>query len=56
MTTTHTRQLQQYNLPTNNNYKQDNYKNTIIYINYNWVVTRWQWLFYMYTEYETGYY
>ena len=25
-------------------------------INYNWVVFRWQWLFYMYTEYEIGYY
>jgi len=21
----------------------------------NWVVTRWQWLFYMYTKYEIGY-
>ena len=27
----------------------------IIIINCNWVVTRWQWLFYMYTEYEIGY-
>jgi len=27
----------------------------IIFINCNWVVTRWQWLFYMYTEYEIGY-
>jgi len=26
----------------------------IIIINCNWVVTRWQWLFYMYTKYETG--
>ena len=24
----------------------------IIFINCNWVVTRWQWLFYMYTKYE----
>jgi len=24
----------------------------IICINCNWVVTRWQWLFYMYTKYE----
>jgi len=24
----------------------------IIIINCNWVVTRWQWLFYMYTKYE----
>ena len=22
----------------------------------NWVVTRWQWLFYMYTKHEIGYY
>jgi hypothetical protein len=22
----------------------------IVFINYNWVVTRWQWLFYMYTN------
>jgi len=28
---------------------------TIIFINCNWVVTRWQWLFYMYTEYEIVY-
>ena len=27
----------------------------IIFINCNWVVTRWQWLFYMYTEYVIGY-
>jgi len=27
----------------------------IICINCNWVVTRWQWLFYMYTKYEIGY-
>ena len=26
----------------------------IIIINCNWVVTRWQWLFYMYTKYEIG--
>ena len=24
-------------------------------INCDWVVTRWQWLFYMYTKYEAGY-
>jgi len=24
----------------------------IIFIYCNWVVTRWQWLFYMYTKYE----
>ena len=28
----------------------------IIFINCNWVVTRWQWLFYMYTKSEIGYY
>ena len=27
----------------------------IIFINCNWIVTRWQWLFYMYTKYEIGY-
>ena len=27
----------------------------IIIINCNWVVTWWQWLFYMYTKYEIGY-
>ena len=27
----------------------------IIFIYCNWVVTRWQWLFYMYTKYEIGY-
>jgi len=27
----------------------------IIIINCNWVVTRWQWLFYMYTKYESCY-
>ena len=28
----------------------------IIIISCNWAVTPSQWLFYMYTEYETGYY
>jgi len=28
----------------------------VMFINCNWVVTRWQWLFYMYTKYEIGYY
>ena len=28
----------------------------IIFIYCNWVVTGWQWLFYMYTKYEIGYY
>ena len=28
----------------------------IIIIYCNWVVTRWQWLCYMYTKYEVGYY
>jgi len=27
----------------------------IIFINCNWIVTQWQWLFYMYTKYEIGY-
>ena len=28
----------------------------IILFNFNWVVTRWQRLFYMYTKHEIGYY
>jgi hypothetical protein len=28
----------------------------IIFINYKWVDTRWQWLFYMYTECDIDYY
>jgi len=28
----------------------------IIIIYCDWVVTRWQWLFYMYTKHEIGYY
>ena len=28
----------------------------IIFIYCNWVVTRWQWLCYMYTKHEIGYY
>jgi len=43
--------------------RQDSIRNTKygpyivynIFINSNWVVIRWQWLFYMYTEYEIGY-
>jgi len=27
----------------------------IIFIYWNWVVTRWLWLFYIYTKYEIGY-
>jgi hypothetical protein len=27
----------------------------IIFINRNWAVTWWQWLFYMYTKFEIGY-
>jgi len=27
----------------------------IIFINCSWVVTRWQWLFYMNTKHEIGY-
>jgi len=36
----------------------DDNNNIFIYlfIYSNWVVTRWQWLFYMYTKYEIGYY
>ena len=28
---------------------------TLLFINCNWVVSRWQWLFYIYTKYEIGY-
>jgi len=28
----------------------------IMFINCNFVVTRWQWLFYMYTKHEIDYY
>jgi len=28
----------------------------IIIKNCNWIATRWQWLFYMYTKHEIGYY
>jgi len=31
------------------------YLTIIIFINCSWVVTRWQWLFYMYTKHEIGY-
>ena len=27
----------------------------VVVVNCNWVVSRWQWLFYMYTKYEIGY-
>jgi len=27
----------------------------LLFINCNWVITRWLWLFYMYTKYEIGY-
>ena len=27
----------------------------LLFIYCNWVVTRWQWLFYMHTKYEIGY-
>jgi len=26
----------------------------VVVVNCSWVVTRWQWLFYMYTKYEIG--
>ena len=32
-----------------------NYNLIIIFIYCNWVVTRWQWLFYMHTKYENGF-
>jgi len=35
---------------------QDVFIIIIIIINCNWVVTRWQWLFYMCTKYEIDYY
>ena len=38
-----------------NNNNNNNNIIIIIIINCNWVVTRWQWLFYMYTKYEIGY-
>jgi hypothetical protein len=34
-------------------YDDDDNNNNIYY---NWVATRWQWLFYMYTKHEIGYY
>ena len=38
--------------------KEVTYNNIMItiFIYCNWVVTRWQWLFYMYTKHEIGYY
>jgi len=42
---THTPKIAQYLVTYNNN----------IFINCNWVVTRWQLLFYMYTKHEIGY-
>jgi hypothetical protein len=39
------------NLADNNNGDNNNNNN-----NCNWVDTRWQWLFYMYTKYDFGYY
>ena len=36
----------------NNNNNNNNIIIIIIIINCNWIVTRWQWLFYMYTKYE----
>ena len=35
--------------------KTGNFLIIIIIIYCNWVVTRWQWLFDMYTKYEIGY-
>ena len=36
--------------------RENKYNILIIFIYCNWVVTRWQWLFYMYTKHEIGYY
>jgi len=33
----------------------NNNNNNNIFIYRNWFVTRWQWLFYMYTKHEIGY-
>jgi len=40
----------------NNNNNNNNNNNIVVVVNCNWVVTRWQWLFYMYKKYEIGYY
>jgi len=40
----------------NEKFDDDDDDDIIIIISCNWVVTRWQWLFYMYTKYDTGYY
>jgi len=40
----------------NNNNNNNNYYYYYLFIYCSWVVTRWQWLFYMYTKYEIGYY
>ena len=47
-------------LMSNNNNNNNNIiiiiiSSSSISINCNWAVIRWQWLFYMYTEYEIGY-
>ena len=36
-------------------YSKMNNNNNYYYYYFNWVVTRWQWLFYMYTKHEIGY-
>ena len=36
--------------------RENKYNILIKFIYFNRVVTRWQWLFYMYTEHEIGYY
>ena len=48
-TTTTTTTTSTTTTTTNNNNNNNNNNNC------NWVVTRWQWLFYMYRKYETGY-
>jgi hypothetical protein len=50
-------------IPFHRNWEHNNKNNNniiiiiiIIIINCSWVDTLWQWLFYIYTKYEIGYY
>ena len=47
---------QNNNNNNNNNYYYYYYYYYYLFIYCNWVVTRWQWLFYMFTKHEIGYY
>jgi len=47
----HKNKSREWDLPTQLFYNNNNNNNNI---NCNWVVTRWQWLFYMYKKYENG--